>query len=130
LLTVTLAFAIAAPVGSVTAPVNWPFCTCATALKVRASTANTARQNCNLFILPTPSGDRGVWFLKYARKFVLRILVVKACREPLLPTLDAVRTLTIPSTEKHISRVIASPATVKCAEFCATNYCFVNHVAD
>src|ERR1700724_3724197 len=87
--TVTLAFAIATPVGSVTVPVNWPFCTCANALKVRASTANTARQNCNLFIY-LPLGDRGAWFLKYARKFLLRNLVVNSCREPMLPTLVAV----------------------------------------
>src|SRR6202795_5052195 len=76
--TVTLAFAIAAPVGSVTVPVNWAFCTCANALKVRASTANTARQNCNLFIYLPP---QKLWRvdLKYARKFLLRNLVVNLC---------------------------------------------------
>src|ERR1700681_2958412 len=35
-----------------------------------------------------------------------------------------------PVNRKHISRVAASPATAKCAEFCATNHYFVNHVAD
>src|ERR1700687_3114024 len=45
---------MAAPVGSVTVPANWPYCTWANALNVSASTANTARQNCNLFIYLPP----------------------------------------------------------------------------
>src|SRR5208282_251042 len=69
--TVIFAPAMAAPVGSSTVPENWPNCTCANALKLRASTANTARQNCNLFIY-LPPGSCGTWSLSDARKPLLR----------------------------------------------------------
>src|SRR5258708_24601661 len=73
--TVTLALAIEAPVGSLTVPVNWPFCTCANALKVKTSTANTTRQNCNLFIYLPP---QKLWRVI----FVIRTNARKFCCEP------------------------------------------------
>src|ERR1700674_2998092 len=123
--TVTLAFAIAAPVGSVTVPVNCPFCTCANALKVRASTANTARQNCNLFIYLPPQKLWRVVFVICTETFA-----ANRCHQPMLPNSSCGRNSYNSVNRNHISRVAASPATAKCAEFCATNYCFVNHVAD
>src|ERR1700687_2058545 len=70
--TVTLAFAIAAPVGSVTVPVNWPFCTCANALRVRASTAKTTRQSCNLFIYLPPGNCDALMVVVLHGDFCLR----------------------------------------------------------
>src|SRR5208283_895356 len=101
--TVIFAPAMAAPVGSSTVPENWPNCTCANALKLRASTANTARQNCNLFIY-LPPGSCGTWSLSDARKPLLRHRLLYLIRQ------------------NHVGYgCTASPATVECAKFCASN---------
>ncbi len=50
LVTVTLAFEMAAPDGSVTVPVNWPFWICANAPRDSANSDNDRRINCSFFI--------------------------------------------------------------------------------
>ena len=50
LVTVTLAFGMAAPDGSVTIPVNWPFWTWANAPSATSSIEMATRQNCSFFI--------------------------------------------------------------------------------
>jgi hypothetical protein len=52
LVIVTLALGTAAPDGSVTVPVNWPFWICATAPTVNSRIQNTTKQQSSLFITP------------------------------------------------------------------------------
>src|ERR1700731_4927253 len=49
---VTLALRTAAPDGSVTVPVNWPFWICATAPKVNSRVHNATKQQRSLVITP------------------------------------------------------------------------------